>query len=149
MADPVNQATIDLIKKFEGCRLQAYQDSIGILTIGYGHTNNVQMGDIITQEQAEQFLRDDLHFFEDAVDNMLAEDADTSDNQFGAMVSLTYNIGALVFSRSHVLLFHNAGKFQDAANAFLAFDHAGGQRLPGLTRRRIAERALYLADDET
>ena len=146
MSDPVNQATIDLIKRNEGCKLTAYQDSVGVWTIGYGHTgDDVAEGLQITQDQAEALLRQDLDKFQDGVDTAIG--GDTSDNQFGAMVSLTFNIGLGHFQTSTVLREHNAGNYQAAADAFLMWNKAGGQVLAGLDRRRREERNLYLQPD--
>jgi lysozyme len=146
MSDPVNQATIELIKRNEGCELTAYQDSVGVWTIGYGHTGpDVSAGLRITQDQAEALLRQDLEKFQDGVDDLLG--ADTSDNQFGAMVSLAFNIGLGHFKTSSVLREHNAGHTQTAADAFLLWNKAGGKELKGLTRRRAEERGLYLTPD--
>lgn len=151
MADPVNQATIDLIKRNEGCVLHAYPDPAtggDPWTIGYGHTGaDVEPGVTITQEQAEALLRKDLGKFEDGVDDALAATAETSDNQFGAMVSLAYNVGLGNFNRSSVLRYHNASRYMDAADAFLAWNKAAGRVLSGLTRRRQEERRLYLTAD--
>lgn len=146
MSDPVNQATIDLIKRNEGCELTAYRDSVGVLTIGYGHTgDDVTEGLRITQQQAEALLRQDLEKFQDGVDDLVTGDA--SDNQFGAMVSLAFNIGLGNFRTSSVLRNHNAGDHQATADAFLLWNKAGGHVLPGLDRRRHEERALYLTAD--
>ena len=147
MSDPVNQATIDLIKRNEGCKLTAYQDSVGVWTIGYGHTgDDVAEGSQITQDQAEALLRQDLDKFQDGVDDAIGG-GDTADNQFGAMVSLAFNIGLGHFKTSSVLREHNAGNQQSAADAFLMWNKAGGQVLTGLDRRRHEERDLYLKPD--
>lgn len=146
MSDPVNKATADLIKHNEGCRLEAYQDSVGVWTIGYGHTGpDVTEGLSVTQDEAEALLRQDLEKFQDGVDAAIG--ADTSDNQYGAMVSLAFNIGLGNFCGSSVLRTHNAGDHQAAADAFLMWNKAGGRVLPGLDRRRHEERALYLTPD--
>jgi lysozyme len=146
MSDPVNETTIDLIKRNEGCELTAYRDSVGVLTIGYGHTGpDVTEGLRITQQQAEALLRQDLEKFQDGIDDVVTGDA--SDNQFGAMVSLAFNIGLGHFKTSSVLRDHNAGDHQAAADAFLLWNKAGGQVLPGLDRRRHEERRLYLSPD--
>lgn len=148
MADPVNAETVHLIMSNEGCRLHAYKDPAGVWTIGYGHTGpDVQPGTSIEGEGAENLLEQDLAKFEDGVDDALSDDADTSDNEFGAMVSLAYNIGLGNFRSSSVLRFHNAGQKQDAAAAFLMWNRAAGRVLDGLTRRRQQERALYLKPD--
>ena len=97
------------------------------------------------QDQAEALLRQDLDKFQDGVDTAIG--GDTSDNQFGAMVSLTFNIGLGHFQTSTVLREHNAGNYQAAADAFLMWNKAGGQVLAGLGRRRREERDLYLQPD--
>jgi lysozyme len=143
----INDAGLDLIKHFEGCRLTAYQDVAGIWTIGYGHTAGVSEGLVFTQAQADQALLDDLTDAEAAVDSAV-QDVPTTDNQFAAMVSLCYNIGAGNFADSTVLREHRAGRTQQAANAFLLWNKAtiDGvlQVVTGLTNRREAERTLYL-----
>lgn len=148
MSDPVNQATIDLIKRNEGCVLHSYQDSVGVWTIGYGHTGDDVVPDMwITQERAEALLRADLETFQDGVDDLLADGVETSDNQYGAMVSLAYNVGLGNFAHSSVIRSHNARAYQQAADAFLLWNKAGGHVLGGLARRRREERALYLTPD--
>ena len=143
----INDAGLDLIKHFEGCRLTAYQDVAGIWTIGYGHTAGVSEGLVFTQAQADQALLDDLTDAEAAVDSAV-QDVPTTDNQFAAMVSLCYNIGAGNFADSTVLREHRTGRTQQAANAFLLWNKAtiDGvlQVVTGLTNRREAERTLYL-----
>lgn len=146
MADPVNAATIELIKRNEGCVLHAYQDVVGVWTIGYGHTP-AEPGQQITQDQADSLLAADLGKFEDGVDDALEENAETSDNQFGAMVSLAYNIGLGAFRGSSVLRLHNQGQWEDAAHSFLLWNKAGGRVLTALLRRRHEEAALYLTPD--
>ncbi|HUN42210.1 MAG TPA: lysozyme [Acetobacteraceae bacterium] len=142
-----NDAGLELIKRFEGCRLQAYQDVAGIWTIGYGHTGGVTEGMTITQHQADLFLRNDLLATENAVVAAIMQAA-TAENQFGAMVALAYNIGAGAFKSSTVLRQHLAGNTAAAADAFLLWDKAtiDGklQVVQGLSNRRHAERSLYL-----
>jgi lysozyme len=147
MPRTINAAGLNLIKTFEGCVLTAYQDVAGIWTIGYGHTRGVTVGMVFTQAQANQALADDLLSTETSVDKAVAGVA-TTDNQFAAMVSLTYNIGSGNFASSTVLREHKAGNTQAAADAFLMWNKAtiNGtlQVVAGLTRRRAAERELYL-----
>lgn len=149
MPRAVNDAAINLIKSFEGCRLNAYPDVAGIWTIGYGHIKGVTPGMAITQAQADQTLRDDLMSTCSVVDDATKAAAATTDNQFGAMVSLCFNIGALNFRGSTVLRQHLAGEARAAAAAFLLWNKAriNGQLtiVMGLTRRRQAESDLYLA----
>jgi lysozyme len=132
------------LKQFEGCRLKAYQDIVGIWTIGYGFTDGIHEGMIITQAQAENMLLDRLVPYEQAV-----QDACTvtpTQAQFDACVCLAWNIGISAFQKSSVLKFHNQGKFKEAANAFGLWNKAGGKVVAGLVRRRSAESALYLED---
>jgi lysozyme len=145
MRHPVNQAAIDLLKGVEGLRLSAYQDSIGVFTIGYGHIGeDVHPGLQISEAQAEAFLRQDLEQFEAGVSDALNKNVSTTDNQYSAMVLLAFNIGLSNFVNSKVLREHNAGNHQAAADAFLMWDKAGGRVFDGLSRRRQSERDLYL-----
>ena len=135
MSQTTNQAGLQLIESFEGLRLQSYQDSVGVWTIGYGHTKGVTQGQTITQEQAQAFLQQDLGVAEGGVN---ALNQTLTDNQFAALVSFTFNLGA---GNLNKLFSHGLAAVPDR---ILLFDHAGGKQLPGLTRRRQAERALYL-----
>lgn len=142
-----NAEGLSLIKLYEGLRLKAYKDPVGILTIGYGHTTaagdpEVTPGMEITREDAEAMLRRDLVKYEKAVAD--AVKVDLTSNQNAACVSLCYNIGPGNFNKSSVLRFINQGKFDDAADAFLLWNRAGGKILPGLVKRRAAEAALFI-----
>jgi lysozyme len=143
----INQAALDLIKGFESLRLTAYQDVAGIWTIGWGHIKGVRAGMQITEAQAEDALRDDLEIAETFVDGATS-DVMTSENQFGAMVSLCFNIGTGNFLTSTVLKQHRLKNYAPAADAFLMWDkaHVDGQlqEVSGLAKRRIMERKLYL-----
>ncbi len=132
-----------LIKAFEGCRLTAYLCPAGILTIGFGHTGrDVTEGLRITAEAAEELLRGDLMRFEDGVRRLAGE---TSQSRFDALVSFAFNLGLGALAGSTLLKRHRAGDFARAANEFLRWNKAGGIVPPGLTRRRAAERRLYLS----
>lgn len=138
-----NNSGIDLVRQFEGCELHAYKCPAGVLTIGYGHTGpDVVSGLVITQQRAVELLQGDLAKFEKAVAAALK--VPVTANQFAAMVALAYNIGAGAFAKSTLVKRLNAGKTQEAADQFLAWNKAGGKVLAGLTRRREAERALFL-----
>lgn len=137
-----SQKGIDLIKKFEGCRLEAYKCPAGIWTIGYGHTKGVKDGQIITQEQAEEFLREDLRIFEQTVESCVK--VPLSQNQFDALVSFCYNCGSGALKTSTLLRLLNEGKYSSAADQFLRWNKAGGKVLVGLTRRREEEREMFL-----
>ncbi|MBD5542845.1 MAG: lysozyme [Lachnospiraceae bacterium] len=132
------QAGVDLIKIFEGCRLTAYQCPAGVPTIGYGHTTGVKMGQKITQEQAEEYLRQDLAKYEKNVEKYDSR-YQWNQNEFDAMVSFSYNLGNIdqltaSGSRSKSII----------AEKMLLYNKAGGKVLDGLTRRRKAERDLFL-----
>lgn len=140
-----NAAALEIIKRNEGLRLDAYLDVVGVPTIGYGHTGpDVHLGMTISEAKAEQLLAARLEReFEPGVLRVIG-DAPTTDNQFGAMVSLAYNIGVGAFAGSTVVRMHRAGRWQDAAEAFALWNKAGGREMAGLTRRRMEEATLYL-----
>lgn len=136
-----SQRGIDLIKRFEGLRLRAYDDGVGIPTIGYGHTKGVKLGMTITEEQAVQFLREDLHSAERDIDRLVT--VHLCQHQFDALASLVFNIGGTAFRDSTLLRKLNAGDYAGAAAQFERWVHGGGKILPGLVRRRAAEKALF------
>lgn len=149
----INDAGLDLIKSFERLMLVAYDDGTGVWTIGYGHTRDVQKGDTTTELGAENYLLEDLAVAEAGV-NRAIEGSRTTDNQYAAMVSLTFNIGVGAgfppsgFVGSSVLRLHKRGLYSSAADAFLVWNkvHINGvlRDSAGLLRRRKAESALYL-----
>lgn len=139
---------IALIKQFEGCKLTAYQDSVGVWTIGYGWTQPVdgkpiRAGMTIKQETAERLLKTGLVSYESEVSRLVK--VGLNQGQFDALVSFTYNLGARSLSTSTLLRKLNAGDYAGAADEFLRWNKAGGKVLNGLTRRREAERALFLS----
>ncbi|HBN5447533.1 TPA: lysozyme [Klebsiella oxytoca] len=139
---------IAMIKQFEGCKLTAYQDSVGIWTIGYGWTQPVdgkpiRAGMTIKQETAERLLKTGLVSYESDVSRLVK--VGVTQGQFDALVSFTYNLGARSLSTSTLLRKLNAGDYAGAADEFLRWNKAGGKVLNGLTRRREAERALFLS----
>jgi len=142
----VNQAGVDLIRRFEGCRLDAYPDpgtGGDPWTIGYGATGpGIAPGVVWTQEEAEARLVEDIAQFAGAVERALT--VPVSANEFAAMVSLAFNIGAGAFKKSTLLRLVNDGHFEAAAEQFLRWTRAGGREMPGLVRRRVAERQLFL-----
>lgn len=145
MPREINAAGYELVKEFEGLRLTAYLCPAGVWTIGWGHTAGVREGQVITQLQAEKLLDADLDWAEACVDKAAPG---ANDNEFAAMVSLCFNIGAEGFRKSSVLRLFNAGDKAGAARAFRLWNKAtvGGKltELPGLTRRRLAEEQLFL-----
>ena len=136
-----SQRGIDLIKRFEGLRLTAYDDGVGVQTIGYGHTKGVRPGMTITEEQAVQFLREDLHSAERDIDRLVT--VHLCQHQFDALASLVFNIGGTAFRDSTLLRKLNAGDYAGAGLEFERWVHGGGKILAGLVRRRAAEKALF------
>lgn len=139
-----NEAGLALIKQFESCRLQAYQDQVGVWTLGWGATGSgIAPGVAWTQEQADNRLAADVARFSKGVDELLG--VDVTDNQFSAMVCFAYNVGLGNLAKSHLLAKVNAQDFTGAADQFLRWDEADGAVIPGLLRRRTAERRLFLS----
>ena len=144
----VNQAAIDLIKTFEGFRGEAYRDAVGVWTIGYGTTASAGVGIApvpgmtVTKAEAEWYLQKTVDKFAAQIAPYIT--APITENEFGAFVSLAYNIGPTAFRKSSALRHFNAGDRARAASNILLFNKAGGKVLKGLVRRREAERALFL-----
>lgn len=140
-----NRNGLLLIKSFEGLRLRAYRDAVGIWTIGFGTTRGVRPGMTISEDQAIAFLQEDLSRFEKAINDSVK--VAINDNQFSALSSFTYNVGPGAFRSSTMLRKLNAGDIHGAADEFPRWNKAGGRPLAGLTRRRNAERLLFLGED--
>lgn len=141
----INAAGLDLIKKFEALKLEAYRCSAGVLTIGYGHTKNVKEGDVITEAQADELLRQDVADAERAVSDLVK--VPMNENEFSALVSLVFNIGRGHFRTSTALRKLNEEKRTSAGEAMTWWNNATIDgvltRLEGLVRRRKAERDLF------
>ena len=143
----INPAARALIRKFEGCKLKAYQCSAKRWTIGYGNTffedgSSVKQGDTITQDRADSLFTIILNDFAVKVIPLIKQPLD--DNQFGALLSFAYNCGVTNLSNSTLLKKVNANPNDpDIARQFSMWNKAGGKELTGLTRRRTAESALY------
>jgi GH24 family phage-related lysozyme (muramidase) len=140
----INGEGFKLLTTFEGCELTACDDGSGVWTIGYGHTEGVYEGMTITQTQAEEWLRQDLEKFESYVEDAVEDQL--NDNQFSALVCFCFNVGPGVggFGDSTLLKLLNKGDYQGAANQFLRWNKVYGEPWLGLTRRRLAEQALFL-----
>ena len=132
---------ISLIQKFEGCELEAYQCSAGVWTIGYGHTKDVVEGMTITKEQAEQMLVDELHEYENYINEYVT--VALSQNQFDALVSWVYNLGPANLKVSTMLKVLNKGQYEEVPAQMKRWNKAGGKVLEGLIRRREAEACLF------
>lgn len=130
-----------LIAAHEGLKLKAYLCPAGVPTIGYGHTKGVRMGDTITPDQADKFLREDSADAEKAVN---AQGLKINQNQYDALVSFTFNVGVGNFGKSTLLKKVKANADDPAIrNEFARWNKGGGKVLPGLTRRRKEEADLY------
>lgn len=144
----ISQDGINLIKHYEGLRTKAYLDSVGVATIGYGHTKGVKLGMIITETKAEELLKQDLEYFENKVLDLVK--VNLLQNQFDALVSFVFNVGEGNLKKSTLLkklnntIYFRTEELVSIADEFLKWNKAGGKVLPGLTKRRIAERMMFL-----
>jgi len=134
---------IELIKHFEGCELEAYKCPAGVWTIGYGHIKGVHEGMKITEMQAEEMLKSELHEYEGYINDYVT--VPLNQNQFDAMVSWVYNLGGGNLRSSTLLKVLNAGDYDGVPAQMLRWNKAGGKVLEGLTRRRQAEADLFVA----
>ena len=132
---------INLIKHFEGCELEAYKCPAGVWTIGYGHIKGVQEGDVITEQQADDMLVEELEEYENYIHNLV--NCPLNQNQFDALVSWVYNLGSSNLQASTLLKVLNAGDYAGVPAQMLRWNKAGGKVLEGLTRRRQAEADLF------
>ena len=132
---------IEAIKRFEACRLTAYQDSVGVWTIGYGHTKDVKRGDRISVQQAEKMLMDDLAVYEEAARKVRGI---RTQGQFDAVVDFCYNCGVANFEKSTLKKYIESGrKTAEIQREFLKWINAGGKPLDGLFSRRVWEAARW------
>lgn len=144
----VPQQAIDMVKKWEGLRHDAYLCSGNVLTIGYGTTARAGvgltpiMGMTITTSEAEYYLEKALAKFTAKIDPLFT--AEINDNERSAFISLAYNIGPAGFKRSSALRHFNAGDKDKAAKSILMWNKAGGRKVKGLVNRRAEERLLFL-----
>jgi lysozyme len=131
-----------LTEQFEGCRLTAYQDQVGVWTIGYGHTGpDVTPQLTITQDQAQTLLAHDVGNAAACVNRVVA--IELTQDEFDALVDFVFNLGTGAFTGSTLLRDLNAGNITAAAAQFDEWDHAGGAVVAGLLRRRQAETAMF------
>ena len=135
---------INLIKKFEGLRLAAYLCPAGVWTIGYGHTKGVKKGQVITQLEADNLLKEDLSSFEKGVTSLIK--SNINQNQFDSLVSFAFNLGLANLKSSTLLKKVNANPNDiTIVDEFIRWIYAGGKPLEGLKRRRQAEAYLYFS----
>ena len=141
----ISKEGIALIKKFEGCKLEAYLDAVDVPTIAYGRTKEVQMGDTCTQQQAEDWLEEELVEYEGYVEKAVT--VPLEQNQFDALVSWTYNLGPSNLNKSTALKLLNMSEYDGVPAQLKRWNKAGGKVLDGLVRRREAEALLFKGQD--
>ena len=143
----ISQEGIALIKKFEGCELEAYKCAAGVWTIGYGSTKGVEEGNTITQEDADNLLLEEMHEYEGYINDMVT--VDLKQNEFDSLVSWVFNLGPSNLSSSTLLSRLNNKVWDDIPNQIKRWNKAGGQVRQGLVRRREAEALLFQGKDWT
>ena len=136
----ISDKGIKLIKEFEGLRLEAYKCPAGVWTIGYGHTKGVMEGDKITGTEADSFLRSDVASSERTV-SAYEGLYHFNQDQFDALTSFAFNCGSGNFRK---LIDNGRRDLKTIGDKILLYNKAGGKTLPGLDRRRKAERDLFL-----
>jgi lysozyme len=139
-----SDACTSLVKEFEGCELKAYKDQVGVWTNGYGNTHGVTAATKpITQAQADADLDHNLGACDDDV-NRICNGLNITQHQHDALVSFVFNLGGQSLAGSTLMTYLRSGNVQAAANEFGRWNKAGGVPNKGLTRRRAAERELFL-----
>jgi len=141
----ISQEGISLIKKFEGCKLESYQCAAGVWTIGYGSTQGVSNGMVITHERAESLLMEDIEVYEEEVNKAVQVDIDQC--MFDALVSWTFNLGGANLNSSTMLKVLNSKDFNNVPEQIKRWNKAGGKVNEGLIRRREAEALLFQGQD--
>ncbi|CDL81817.1 lysozyme [Xenorhabdus szentirmaii] len=142
----ISENGINEIKTYEGLKLKAYPDpatGAAPWTIGYGHTKGVKPGQVITAQQAEIFLHQDLNPIYGAIQRLIK--VPLTQGQFDALCSFIFNVGISNFMNSTLLRKLNSGDYQRAAEEFLKWDRADGRELPGLRVRRESEQKMFLS----
>jgi len=137
----ISQEGLSLIKKFEGCELEAYKCAAGVWTKGYGSTKNVKEGDTLTQEEADELLLHEMDEYEGYIKDNVTSDLDQ--NQFDALVSWVFNLGPSNLKASTMLKVVNAGDMKEVPAQIKRWNKANGKTLQGLIRRREAEALLF------
>ena len=137
----ISQEGLALIKKFEGCELDAYKCAAGVWTIGYGSTKNVKEGDTMKQEDADNLLLHEMEEYEGYVNDLV--EVDLKQNQFDALVSWVFNLGPANLKASTLLKVLNAKDYEGVPAQIKRWNKAGGKVLQGLIRRREAESLLF------
>ena len=137
----ISEDGLELIKKFEGCETSAYQDSVGVWTIGFGHTKGVEEGQTCSIEDAESMLADEMDEYEGYINNMVK--VDLQQHEFDALVAWVYNLGPTNLGESTMLKVLNGGQFDRVPEEMNRWTRGGGKILEGLVRRRQAESLMF------
>jgi len=137
----ISEDGLELIKKFEGCETSAYQDSVGVWTIGFGHTKDVEEGQTCSIEDAESMLADEMDEYEGYINNMVK--VDLQQHEFDSLVAWVYNLGPTNLNESTMLKVLNGGQFDRVPDEMNRWTRAGGEILEGLVRRRQAESLMF------
>lgn len=135
----ISEQGLELIRAHEGCRFEAYRDSVGVLTLGFGHTRGVKEGDTCTQSQADIWLAEDVKEAENCIEANVLVLVPLTQGEFDALSSFIFNLGCRAFKNSTMLRKLLASDFDGARAEFAKWSHAGGKVLPGLVARRQAE----------
>lgn len=138
-----DQKALEIIKKYEGLRLEAYLCPAGVPTIGYGHTQGVKMGQKISTNTAEIFLDHDYQEAREMVTRLVR--VPLTGNQIGALTSFVFNLGVGNLSTSTLLKKLNKSDYIGAANEFDKWIFSKGIKLNGLIKRRAEEKQLFLS----
>ena len=137
----ISQEGLALIKKFEGCELEAYKCPAGVWTIGYGHTKDVKEGDKINKDEANYLLQEEMIEFESYIDDMV--EVELNQSQYDALCAWVYNLGPSNLGSSTLLKVLNEGKYEEVPQQIKRWNKANGEVLTGLIRRREAEALLF------
>tara|TARA_R110002074_G_scaffold365865_2_gene539667 strand:- start:876 stop:1427 length:552 start_codon:yes stop_codon:yes gene_type:complete len=137
----ISQEGLALIKKFEGCELEAYLCPAGVWTIGYGHTKDVKEGDKINKDEADYLLQEEMIEYESYINDMV--DVDLNQSQYDSLCAWVYNLGPSNLGSSTMLRVLNEGKYDEVPQQMKRWNKANGEVLDGLIRRREAEALLF------
>jgi len=141
----ISKEGLSLIKKFEGCELEAYLCPAGVWTIGYGHTKDVKEGDKINRDEADYLLQEEMIEYESYINDFV--EVPLNQNQFDALCSWVYNLGPTNLKNSTMLRVLNEEKYADVPQQIKRWNKAGGEVLDGLIKRREAEAKMFAGEE--
>ena len=141
----ISKEGLSLIKKFEGCELEAYLCPAGVWTIGYGHTKDVKEGDKINKDEADYLLQEEMIEYESYINDFV--EVPLNQNQFDALCSWVYNLGPTNLKNSTMLRVLNEEKYTDVPQEIKRWNKAGGEVLDGLIKRREAEAKMFAGEE--